>query len=314
MSDYDETQTTGGDVRKALVQTLQDLHRAGVQQLSIPPAVVSPPTTPAASLTSTVPGTPASPGTPAKTGLPAAPAGTKSENRAPVQKTQTTGNSPSPSSAPVSTPLPSQPTSEPMPNLSLPKRREALHLLAEEVARCTKCKELVSTRMQTVFGIGTPKPRLCFFGEAPGADEDRQGEPFVGRSGQLLTKIIEACGMTREDVYILNVLKCRPPGNRNPSAEETAACRPFFERQLEILRPEFICCLGRPAMMALLGTPPTQSLGSMRGRFHNYQDAKVIVTYHPAYLLRNPPAKRDVWDDMQMLLREMGLEIPKRKS
>ena len=183
-------------------------------------------------------------------------------------------------------------------------------MLAEEVAGCTQCHELATTRTQTVFGVGNPKPRLCFFGEAPGADEDKQGEPFVGRAGQLLNKIIEACGLKREDVYILNVLKCRPPGNRNPAADEVAHCRPFFERQFEILQPEFICCLGRPAMMSLLET--TESVGRMRGRFHAYRGAKVLITYHPAYLLRNPPAKRDTWDDMKLLLAEMGLPIPKQ--
>jgi len=187
-----------------------------------------------------------------------------------------------------------------------------LRVLAEEVAGCVQCPELARARTQTVFGVGNPQPRLCFFGEAPGADEDRQGEPFVGRAGQLLTKIIEACTLRREEVYILNVLKCRPPGNRNPAMDEVANCRGFFEQQLEILRPEFICCLGLAATTALLDT--NQSIGRLRGRFHAYRDAKVVVTYHPAYLLRNPSAKRQTWEDVKMLMQEMGIEIPQPKS
>jgi DNA polymerase len=194
--------------------------------------------------------------------------------------------------------------------LTLDQRSEALQVLSRQVAACTRCSELVAHRTQTVFGVGHPQPRLCFFGEAPGADEDRLGEPFVGRAGQLLNKIIEVCGMRREDVYILNVLKCRPPNNRDPAPDEVSNCRGYFERQLDILRPEFICCLGKPAMMALLNPPPSMSLGRMRGKFHRYRDSQVIVTYHPAYLLRNPAAKRDTWEDIQMLMREMGIEIP----
>jgi DNA polymerase len=198
--------------------------------------------------------------------------------------------------------------------MSIAERRQALQVLSKEVAGCQQCPELVANRSQTVFGVGHPQPRLCFVGEAPGADEDRQGEPFVGRAGQLLNKIIEACGMRREDVYIMNVLKCRPPGNRDPSPAEADNCRGFFDRQLEILRPEFICCLGKPAMMNLLGTSPSVSLGRMRGKFHDYRGSRVIVTYHPAYLLRNPAAKRDTWEDMQLLMREMGIEIPTRRK
>ena len=177
------------------------------------------------------------------------------------------------------------------------------------MAACTRCHELAETRTQTVFGVGNPQARLCFLGEAPGADEDRQGEPFVGRAGQLLTKIIEACTLRREDVYILNVLKCRPPGNRNPLPEEAANCRGFLDRQLAIIRPEYICCLGAVAAQNLLASE--QSIGKMRGRLHDYQGIKVLCTYHPAYLLRNPEAKKDVWQDMQFLMREMGIELRK---
>ncbi len=200
-----------------------------------------------------------------------------------------------------------------VPKLSLAEATQALKILADEVSACTACEELASTRTQTVFGVGNPQARLCFMGEAPGADEDRQGEPFVGRAGQLLTKIIEACTLRREDVYILNTLKCRPPGNRNPSEQEAANCRTFLDRQLEIIQPEYICCLGAVAAQNLLGT--TQSIGRLRGKLHSaphVTSAQVMCTYHPAYLLRNPAAKRDVWNDMQFLMAEMGIELPHR--
>jgi len=187
-------------------------------------------------------------------------------------------------------------------------RVHALRQLGEEIAACTQCAELASTRTQTVPGVGDPKTRLCFMGEAPGADEDRQGEPFVGAAGQLLNKIIEACTLRREQVYILNALKCRPPGNRTPAPDEISNCRDFFERQLEIIQPEFICCLGAVATQTLLGT--TQPLGKLRGRFHDYRGIKVVATYHPAYLLRYPNMKRAAWEDMKMLMREMGLKVP----
>lgn len=187
-------------------------------------------------------------------------------------------------------------------------RSELLTQLNEQVKTCRRCEHLACMRTQTVFGVGNILPRVVFFGEAPGADEDRQGEPFVGRAGQLLTKIIEACGWKRSDVYIMNVLKCRPPDNRNPEPAETANCREYFERQFEILQPEYIVCVGTIPAQALLET--TEAVGKLRGRFHQYRGRKVLVTYHPSYLLRNPSAKKYVWDDMQMLLGEMGLPIP----
>jgi DNA polymerase len=148
--------------------------------------------------------------------------------------------------------------------------------------------------------------RLVFMGEAPGADEDRQGEPFVGRAGQLLTDIItKGMKIRREDVYILNTIKCRPPGNRAPLPQEAANCREYLEQQLAIILPEFICCLGAVAAQNLLGS--SASIGQLRGRFHDFQDIKVLCTYHPAYVLRYAPAKRQVWDDIQMLMKEMGL-------
>jgi DNA polymerase len=186
-----------------------------------------------------------------------------------------------------------------------PDRVRSLAILRQQVADCTRCVELAGSRTQTVFGAGPPDARLCFFGEAPGADEDASGAPFVGRAGQLLTKIIEACTLSREQVYILNVLKCRPPGNRTPSPEEVANCRGFFERQFEVIQPEFICCLGTTAAQALLQT--TEPIGRLRRRWFTHGRARVLCTYHPSYLLRNPAAKKDVWEDMQMLMGEMGL-------
>jgi uracil-DNA glycosylase family 4 len=191
-------------------------------------------------------------------------------------------------------------------------RQQLLAALSSDVRACTLCRDLACSRKQTVFGVGNARPRVAFFGEAPGADEDRQGEPFVGRAGQLLTKIIEACGWQRSDVYIMNVLKCRPPENRNPLPNEVENCRPFFKRQFEILRPEYIVCVGTVPAQALLET--TESVGKLRGRWHRYRGSKVLVTYHPSYLLRNPSAKKYVWDDMQMLLKEMGLAVPKRSA
>ncbi len=191
------------------------------------------------------------------------------------------------------------------------QRIELLEDLAKKVRACTRCAELVGSRTQTVFGTGDPEARLCFVGEGPGAEEDRQGVPFVGRAGQLLDKILEACKLTRDQVYILNVVKCRPPGNRNPTAEEAANCFPFLSAQLEIIRPEYICCLGRVAADTMLGETArnASSLKQIRGKFHPWRWAKLVVTYHPAYLLRNPAAKRDTWADMKMLMRAMGAEV-----
>ena len=183
----------------------------------------------------------------------------------------------------------------------------SLDVIRQEVAGCTKCTELATTRTQTVFGVGNPKARLCFLGEAPGADEDRLGEPFVGRGGQLLNKIIEACRIKREDIYILNMLKCRPPGNRNPLPTELENCRGFLDRQLDFIQPEFICCWGAVAAQNLLGT--TLSIGKLRGKVHRFRDFKVVCTYHPAFLLRSPSFKKETWEDMKLLFREMGVEL-----
>jgi DNA polymerase len=210
----------------------------------------------------------------------------------------------SPATAPPSRPVAVQPASPT--EAAAATRQASLEVLRAEVAACTRCAELAAGRTQTVFGTGRPDARLVFFGEAPGADEDASGVPFVGRAGQLLTKIIEACKLSRDDVYIMNVLKCRPPDNRAPLPDEVANCRPFFERQLEIIRPEFICCLGASAARALLQTE--EPIGRLRGRWFTSGPARVICTYHPSYLLRNPAAKRDVWDDMKLLMAALGIE------
>ncbi|HWB13077.1 MAG TPA: uracil-DNA glycosylase [Pirellulales bacterium] len=198
------------------------------------------------------------------------------------------------------------------PKLPPDQRAGALNLICGQVKGCQRCQELAGTRTQTVFGVGNPSARLCFMGEAPGADEDAQGEPFVGRAGQLLNKIIEACTLRRSDVYILNTLKCRPPGNRNPLPSEVTNCREFLDRQLDIIQPEFICCLGSVAAQALLATD--SSIGKLRKRFFDYRGCRVLCTYHPAYLLRNPAAKKDVWDDMQLLMAEMGIPLPAKSG
>jgi uracil-DNA glycosylase len=194
------------------------------------------------------------------------------------------------------------------PAMSSEEKRKALQELNEKhVVGCPRCPVLVRNRTQTVFGVGNPDAALVFVGEAPGADEDAQGEPFVGAAGRLLNRIIEACAMKREDVYICNILKCRPPGNRTPLPDEIANCFPYLEQQLAIIRPKFLCALGAVAAQALLGT--TQSIGKLRGRFHSYQGIPVLCTYHPAYLLRSPEKKREVWEDMKMLLARMGRPV-----
>lgn len=178
----------------------------------------------------------------------------------------------------------------------------SLEALRAYLGDCRRCK-LCETRQKIVFGDGNPKARLMFVGEGPGADEDASGLPFVGRAGQLLTKIIEAMGHQRQDVYIANVVKCRPPGNRQPEADESGACGKFLKEQIRLIRPQAIVALGATAANALLTEP--QPMGRIRGRFHPLAwDATIPVmpTYHPAYLLRNPPAKKFVWDDMKVVM------------
>jgi uracil-DNA glycosylase family 4 len=181
-------------------------------------------------------------------------------------------------------------------------RTAPLEEVRTQLGDCQRCG-LGRLRRHLVFGEGNPRAPLVFVGEAPGADEDAQGRPFVGRAGQLLTKIIEAMGLKRERVYICNILKCRPPGNRNPQSDEIAACEPFLIRQLEAIRPQVICALGTFAAHALLASEAPISV--LRGRFHSYQGIDLMPTYHPAYLLRNPEAKKLVWADVQMIMKRL---------
>jgi len=177
-------------------------------------------------------------------------------------------------------------------------RDSSLEEVRDDLGDCQRCK-LCQDRTHIVFGAGNPRARLVFVGEGPGFEEDRQGLPFVGRAGQLLTKMIEAIQMRREEVYICNVVKCRPPENRTPHEDEIAACSPFLLRQLAVLQPEVICCLGLTAAQTLLQvrTP----IGRLRGKIHSFRGARLLATYHPAYLLRNPPAKRQVWEDLKRI-------------
>jgi len=178
---------------------------------------------------------------------------------------------------------------------------EALTAVRTDIGDCTRCKLHGLGRRQIVFGVGHPNADLMFVGEAPGADEDIQGIPFVGRAGQLLTKIIEAIGLTRDDVYIANVIKCRPPQNRNPEQDEVETCEPFLFRQIDIIKPKVIVALGSFAARALLQT--LDPISRLRGRVYDYRGAKLIPTFHPAYLLRNPSSKREVWEDMKLAKR-----------
>lgn len=181
---------------------------------------------------------------------------------------------------------------------------EPLHDLGREVLGCQQCS-LARTRKNVVFGDGNVSAKIVFVGEAPGADEDEQGLPFVGRAGQLLTNIIKAMGLARKDVYICNILKCRPPGNRNPLPDEIRLCEPFLKQQLQLISPQIICALGSFAAKTLLKTETP--ITALRGRFQTYEGIKLMPTYHPAYLLRNPSAKKQVWEDIQLIMKEIEL-------
>lgn len=187
---------------------------------------------------------------------------------------------------------------------------DALPKIREDIGDCTRCK-LHKGRNKIVFGDGSPKAELVFIGEGPGADEDQQGIPFVGRAGKLLTQMIEAMGLRRKDVYICNVVKCRPPENRAPEPDEVATCSPYLLRQIDVIRPKVIVCLGAVAAKTLLGT--TRGISQFRGQWLEWRGHKLIATYHPAYLLRNPNAKGEVWKDLQKVMAELGLQ-PLKKS
>jgi DNA polymerase len=211
-----------------------------------------------------------------------------------------------------------QPVEIPSPS-PLAGKAALLARMQERVAACVKCPHLARSRTQTVFGVGNLDAELMFIGEAPGADEDLRGEPFVGRAGQLLTKIIVAMGYTRDDVYIANVLKCRPDmppgsfGNRPPTPEEMQTCLPYLAEQIEIIKPKVLVALGATAVEGLLGTRGT--MREMRGRWHSHQETPLMITYHPSYLLRSPaPAeKRKVWEDMLQVLERLGRPISEKQ-
>jgi uracil-DNA glycosylase len=186
---------------------------------------------------------------------------------------------------------------------------DTLLKIREDIGDCTRCK-LHKGRNKIVFGDGNPKARLVFIGEGPGAEEDKTGLPFVGRAGKLLTQMIEAMGLQRGDVYIANVVKCRPPENRAPEPDEVATCSPFLLRQVDVIQPKVIVCLGAVAAKTLLQT--TRGISQFRGEWLDWRGYKLMATYHPAYLLRNPPAKSEVWKDLQKVMAELGLELPKK--
>jgi uracil-DNA glycosylase family 4 len=194
---------------------------------------------------------------------------------------------------------------------SIPKIMEGtLQTIREDIGDCIRCK-LSKGRTKIVFGDGHPKARLLFIGEGPGRDEDLQGLPFVGRAGKLLTQMIEAMGLQRRDVYICNVVKCRPPENRAPEPDEVAACSPFLFRQIDLVAPHVIVCLGAIAAQTILQT--TRGISQFRGTWQEFRGRKLMATYHPAYLLRNPAAKSEVWKDLQKVMAELGLEVKRAK-
>ncbi|QDU94162.1 uracil-DNA glycosylase [Lignipirellula cremea] len=299
--------------RLAVLQRLQSLHRAGLRQLPRPDRQA------VETLQQTFTGA-----APRVEPIVEAPSATPSSSASPSSASPAaTSSAPTPTAAASSAEAPpvSRPAPRPVASTSLfsgqaggsdmlgraatlEQRRDALRLVADEVAGCTRCA-LSRSRTQTVFGVGNPMTRIVFLGEGPGAEEDRVGEPFVGAAGQLLDKMISAMSLSRDEVYILNVVKCRPPGNRNPEPEEALACRDYLDRQLAILQPEFICCLGAVAAKNLLDSP--KSVGQLRGHIWRHGPSKVVVTYHPAYLLRAPQEKRKAWEDLQLLMGEMGL-------
>lgn len=211
--------------------------------------------------------------------------------------------------------------------LKVLNRPAALLAIREDIGECTRCVLYKQGRKQIVFGVGNPQAEIMFVGEGPGADEDDQGEPFVGRAGQLLNNMISAMGIKREDVYIANVVKCRPPGNRTPEREECDTCGPFLMRQVAVVRPKVVVALGAVAAKTLLGV--NDSMMNLRGRFYDFmpalpknaperdqewQGAKLAVTYHPAYLLRDPRQKKEAWKDLQMVMKELGMKLPAKTA
>ena len=218
-------------------------------------------------------------------------------------------------------PASTQQASRPLPTIAPPRpslfeeidkvKDDSLPKIREEIGECTRCK-LHKGRNKLVFGDGSATAKLVFVGEGPGADEDAQGLPFVGRAGKLLTQMIEAMGLQRKDVYICNVVKCRPPENRTPEPDEVQTCSPYLLRQIDVINPKVIVCLGAVAAKTLLET--NRGISQYRGEWQEWRGRKLMATYHPAYLLRNPPAKADVWKDLQKVMAELGLALPKKKQ
>ncbi len=189
---------------------------------------------------------------------------------------------------------------------------QALRTIREDIGDCTRCVLHKQGRKQIVFGVGNPRAKIMFVGEARGADEDVQGEPCGGRAGQLLNNMISAMGIRREDVYIANIIKCRPPGNRTPEREECDTCSPFLMRQIEVVKPKIIVALGAVAAKTLLGV--NDAMVNLRGRIYDFKSTKLAVTYHPAYLLRDPRQKKETWKDLQMVMKYLGMPLPKQRE
>jgi DNA polymerase len=242
----------------------------------------------------------------------------KQISSSPLPPSESTEESPLPKAAAKSSPpaklAEPKSTISPVPSLFEATNKiadETLPIVRTDLGECTRCK-LHKTRNKIVFGDGSATADLVFVGEGPGADEDAQGLPFVGRAGKLLTQMIEAMGLKRPDVYICNVVKCRPPGNRPPEKDEVETCSPFLFRQLDVLQPKVIVCLGATAAQTLLQT--NRGISHFRGEWLEYRGFKMMATYHPAYLLRNPAAKSEVWKDLQKVMGELGLEVKKNKA
>jgi uracil-DNA glycosylase family 4 len=292
----DDAERMAADLKAAAVTFAAPLAAAKTSSPTSPKAPNSPSPLPPATPKPAAPMPPARPPAPPPRPEPVEPSIPRAKPTAPAPALF--AKEAPPSALPVLTAQPPLPSEQ---------RWPALEVIRHEVAGCIRCPQLASTRTQTVFGTGDANARICFVGEAPGADEDAQGVPFIGRAGQLLTKIIEACQLSRDSVFIANVLKCRPPNNRTPEAGEVTNCRGFLDRQLEIVRPEVIVCLGSVAAKCLLNTEV--SIGKLRGKWHDYRGLQVYCTYHPAYLLRNPNAKRDVWEDMKVVMQRLGVTL-----
>jgi uracil-DNA glycosylase family 4 len=194
------------------------------------------------------------------------------------------------------------------PELAISDPAQALRAIREDIGDCTRCRLHKQGRKQIVFGVGNPRAELMFIGEAPGADEDAQGEPFVGRAGQLLNNMIKAMGLRREEIYIANIIKCRPPGNRTPERDECETCSPFLMRQIATIKPKVLVALGAVAAKTLLAI--NAPMMELRGHWYDFRGTKLAVTYHPAFLLRDPRQKKEAWKDLQMVMKELGLKAP----